>query len=136
MKHHPRDWYNLSKAERKAQINKTVAFIKNLGHTIHPYNSCPDWQKGIIDHIKIYEGLIYADLKKVHLGDLIHEFCHVWVAPEHLRPKMSHWLKVCENENGEEMAEVVSYAIAKHLQIDTWIVLSVVSFEYEYSEKK
>lgn len=133
--HRASSWYKLSDRTRKRQIKEALSLIKRLGGQVNPNNSdCPSWGKGIIPHIKTHKGILYADLDKVHLGDLIHEFCHIWVAPHWLKPEMSSWL--APYDGGEQMTQAASYAIAYTLGIDPWIVLSVVASSWEFLEQR
>lgn len=131
---HARDWYKLSDRTRKRQIKDTVSLIRRSGGVIKPYNECPSWQKGLVSCIKIHQGVLYANLDCVHLGDLIHEFCHIWVVPNSLKSEMSGWLP--PYEGGEEMAQAASYAITQTLGLDPWIVLSVVALSWEALEQR
>lgn len=128
---HARDWYKLSDRTRIRQIKEAVSLIKGLGGQIKPYEECPSWQNHV-PHIKMHRGILYVNLEKVHLGDLIHEFAHLWVVPDTLKSEMSGLLP--PYENGEEMAQAASYAIAYTLDIDPWIVLSVVTLSWKYLE--
>lgn len=131
---HPSYWYKLPSDKRSQQIKEAVSLIERLGGRIYPYEQCPAWQKGLIPYIKTYQGILYVDLQRVHLGDLIHEFCHIWVVPDYLKPQMSGWL--LPFDGGEEMAQAASYAIAISLDLEPWIVLSVVTYAYEYLQRK